>query len=319
MKRLPILVFVLIVSSMLIFPQSVLTGEEPVWNAVETAASGDNSERWVIRKRVNEVAVFFTVMEGHKFIPDLLETEVTVRDNGRLPAKVSAFRHQSDVPLRLGLLVDASDSVYDRLVFEEEASSAFLRNVIRPLSDQAFVMSFAGDIILGQDYTDRLDKLAQGVSGLRSRPMTALFDAVSTACSKLSEFDDEVSAARVLVVLSDGNDNASKNTLKQALDAAERGQVTIYTITTNSGHARRGDRVLKHLAMQTGGRVFSSGTVRELAKSFSAIEEEMRSRYVLAYRPAEFHRDGRFHRIGISAMRGSTKFHVHARNGYYAR
>ena len=275
---------------------------------------------WTIRKRVDEVMVFFTATKGHKYVDDLAVEEVSVKDDNRPPAKISAFGHQSDLPLRLGLLIDTSDSVHYRFKFEQEASSRFLEKIVRPEMDRVFVIGFSDRTDLAQDYTDDPKRLAHAVSVLRPVGATALFDAVRTSCWKLSGAADQRPTARILVLLSDGDDNASKSTLAQAIETAQREEVTIYSISTNnSGHTLSGDKVLKELAIQTGGKTFAPESIKEMVKAFTAIEQEMRSRYALAYQPDDLQEDGRFHRIQISAQRLTQKFRVHARKGYYAR
>lgn len=284
------------------------------------AGAADTSDSWTIRKRVDEVMLFFTVTKGHKFVDDLTQQDVSVKDDNKPPAKVSAFGHQSDLPLRLGLLVDTSSSVQYRFSFEQEAASRFLRKIVRSQTDRAFVMGFTDSANLTQDYTGNPDELGRGISSLSSEGATALFDAVRASCSKLSGTTDQTPTARILVLLSDGDDNASKSTLKQAIETAQRAEVTIYTISTNnSSYSQPGDRILKDLAAQTGGQMFSRNNAKEMVKAFSAIEQEMRSRYALAYQPAELQEDGRFHRIEVKAHRLNEKFRVHARKGYYAR
>src|SRR4051812_7927323 len=159
---------------------------------------------WTFRKHVNEVLVFFTVTKGHKFVDDLSEQDVSVKDDDKLPAKISAFGHQSDLPLRMGLVIDTSESVTDRFNFEQEAASQFMRNILRLEIDQAFVIGFSKRTNVAQDYTNDTEKLAQGVSALHPDGDTALFDAVRIACGKLSNGGDQGPTARVLILISDG-------------------------------------------------------------------------------------------------------------------
>ena len=181
-------------------------------------------------------------------------------------------------------------------------------------------MGFSDHINLTQDYTDDTGRLAHGVSALRSDGGTALFDALREACRKLVDEDEGQPTARILVVLSDGDDNASKSTLEQVIETAQRMEVTIYTISTNnSGYLRPGDKILKDMAVQSGGQTFAPNSAKETVKAFASIEQEMRSRYMLSYQPSELLEDGRFRRIEILAQRSNHKFHVHARKGYFAR
>jgi VWFA-related protein len=156
---------------------------------------------------------------------------------------------------------------------------------------------------------------------------TAFFDAIEKACDKLTAGTDSEPAARVLIVLSDGDDNDSKTTLIQAVEKAQMRDVTIYTINTgDSGVSthdwpksqRPSDVALKGLAEETGGRYFSEMSKSELKQAFSSIEKEMRNRYALSYQPGDLQEDGRFHRIQIAAEKSGRRFRVQTRKGYYA-
>lgn len=280
---------------------------------------GPSNDPWVIRKHVDEVNVFFTVTKGHKYIDDLQPNEVTVTDDRQPPARISYFGHQSDLPLRLSLVVDTSNSVHSRFEFEKDAASRFLRQIVRPQTDQAFVLGFSDKARLAQDYASEPEVLHRGIATLNSGGGTALFDAVQLACAKLANHPEDRPTARVLVLLSDGDDNASKSTLQQAIEDAQRKEVTIYSISTNnSGYQRPGDEVLRQLAVETGGDMFFPNNAKDTVKAFSAIEQEMRSRYALFYQPNDLSEDGRYHRIQIIVQRLRKKFRVHARKGYYA-
>jgi Ca-activated chloride channel family protein len=309
-------------------PDLLCSDETPCLRGETLAALATSSDAWTIHKRVDEVTVFFTATDRRSFVPDLVEDDIRITDDHRPVAKISAFRHQHDLPLRLGLVVDTSGSVNPRFRFEQEAAIQFLNRVVRADVDRAFVLGFSDHIRVTQDYSDDPRSLAAGVTALRNGGGTALFDALQIACDKLATAAaDENPAARILIVLSDGDDNASKSTLKQALEVAQARDVTLYTINTrvdsvvpHGSHATaEGDAVLKRLAQDSGGRFFSRMSPSGVARVFSIIEEEMRNRYVLFYRPNELAADGRFHRIEIIARRGGQAFHVHARKGYYAR
>jgi Ca-activated chloride channel homolog len=281
--------------------------------------AADDRDAWTIRSRAVEVTVLFAVTKGHKSVNDLTQNEVNVLDDNKPVVKISAFGHQSDLPLRLGLLIDTSDSVSQRFKFEQQASTRFLQKMIRLEKDRAFVMGFAAEPHLTQDYTDDGGKLAAGVSALKPDGETSLFDAVRVSCLKLAETANLGPASRILVLISDGDDNSSKITLQQAIETAQRTQVTIYTISTNDiANLTQGDRNLKTLAKQTGGEIFWPGNAENTVKAFDSLEKDMRSRYALSSQPADSVEDGRFHRIEIKAQRAKKKFKVYARQGYYA-
>lgn len=278
-----------------------------------------NREPWTIYKRVDEVTVFFAVRKGHKYVDDLTADELKVEDDHRPVAKLSSFGRQSDLPLRLGLLVDTSDSVRYRFDFEKRVSSEFLHKIVRLKMDRAFVMGFSTESKLTADYTDDGQNLVAGVSALGSGGNTVLFDAVVQVCEKLASAEADSPIARVLVLLSDGEDNASKKTPEEAIEVAQRSDVTIYPISTNdSGLAQPGDSILKRLGIETGGRMFRPNTGRAMVDAFARIENEMRSRYAISYHPSDLEADGRYRGIEITAERSHNKLRVNARKGYYA-
>jgi VWFA-related protein len=278
-----------------------------------------NREPWTIYKRVDEVTVFFAVRKGHRYVDDLTAAELKVEDDRRRVAKLSSFGRQTDLPLRLGLLVDTSDSVRYRFNFEKRVSSEFLYKIVRSKMDRAFVMGFSTESKLAADYTDDGQQLSVGVSALGSGGDTALFDAVVQVCEKLASAEADSTITRVLVLFSDGEDNASKKTLGKAIEVAQRSDVTIYPISTNdSGLAQPGDSVLKRLGIETGGIMFRPNTGRAMVDAFARIDSEMRSRYAISYHPSDLEADGRYRGIEITAERSHKRLRVDARKGYYA-
>jgi Ca-activated chloride channel family protein len=281
-------------------------------------------DSWTLRKRVDEVTVFFTATNGHRFVPGLTKENIRVTDDRKPVARISAFGHQRDLPLRLGLVVDTSGSVNPHFRLEQQLAIQFLRQMVRLGPDRAFVLGFANATHMTQDYSDDPEELAAGVMALRNGGDTALFDAIHSACDRLMAGEDSEPAARVLIVLSDGDDNSSKNTLLQTIDRAQRLDVTIYTVNTSNrirvyDLPQPNEIALKRLAEGTGGRSFLEINKRELRKAFSTIEEEMRNRYALSYQPSDLKEDGRFRPIQIAAEKSGRRLRVHTRKGYYAR
>ncbi len=297
-------------------------GELP-WDIEASLFPVPNS--WTLRSRVDEVTVFFTATEGHKFVQGLNEENIRVRDDNKPVSRISAFGYQRDLPLRLGLVVDTSSSVNPQFRFQQMAAIQFLREVVRQGLDRAFVLGFADHAVVTQDYSADPEQLAAGVAALRNGGGTALFDAIYFACDKLTATKDREPAARILIVLSDGDNNAGRTMLSQAIDKAQMRDVTIYTMNTSPDEidARRLTRsnevALERLAAETGGRAFSHMDKREVTRAFAAIEDEMRNRYALSYQPSDVREDGRFRHIQIAAEKSGRQFHVHARKGYYAR
>jgi Ca-activated chloride channel homolog len=272
-----------------------------------------------IKKRVDEVNVLFIATDKHgKFVRNLDERDFSILDDHKPPQAIVNFRRETDLPVELGLLIDTSGSVRSRFDFEQEAAVSFLQNTIRPKFDKAFVMGFNGHTQLTQDFTDDANALAGGVRQLQNGGGTALYDAVYHAChNKLIKEQNDHPVRRAIVIVSDGEDNQSEFSEAQAIEMAERSEVIIYAISTDdSGLILRGDKVLQQLAEATGGRAFFPFKMKDIKSSFAAIEDELRSQYVVSYHPADFEADGRFRPIEITAVKKDLQ--VRARKGYYA-
>ena len=290
----------------------------PLHRSLTPSSAADESS-WTIRTRVNEVMVFFTAKKGRKYVDDLALNDVTVTEDRKPPKRISLFGRQSDLPLRLGLLLDASDSIQRRLRFEQDSSERFLRDVLRPNEDQVFALAFADQPFLLHDFTDDSALIAASISSLRSGGETALFDAIGAACRRFYDLQDNEPVARVLILLTDGEDNASTFTLAQAIQAAQAAQVTIYAISTNNSPVvGLGDHILERLAVDTGGVAFFPDSAKDTIRAFRSIEQEMRTRYLISYEPRDRALDGQFHTIQLTARKNGKKLDVHARKGYYA-
>lgn len=286
--------------------------EKPRENAEETG-------EFRIGVQVDLVDLIFTATDKHgRFIKDLKKDDVRLLDEGKPPLRIEAFESETGLPLRVGLLIDASNSIRDRFHFEQQAAVEFLHQVVRPKSDRAFVIGFDSLSDLTQDYTDNADALAHGVQVLRPGGGTALHDAMFQASEKLGNAPLRGPSRRAIILLSDGDDNQSRHTREEAIEAALRAEVIIYVISTNiMGSSSRGDKVLMRYAEATGGRVFFPLRLEEVSNAFAEIQDELRSQYVLAYKPENFESDGRYRAISISAPnRPNVK--IRARKGYYS-
>ena len=277
--------------------------------------------QWTIRKAVDEVAVFFGVSSGGRTISDLVLSDIKVRDDDRPPERILQFSSQSKLPLRLGLLIDTSGSVQDRFSFEKHTAVKFLQQMLTNSSDLGFVAGFADVPTVTQDFTEDHEQLAGGVNKLANQGGTALFDAVSFACWKLAAYPERERVAKVLVVVSDGEDNSSRASLRQAIRDEEATGVTVYTISTKEGVGPKteADKVLQALAERSGGEAFFPGDVFSLGRSFDKLRDQIRSRYLIAYKPADFEPNGKYRTITITAEKSGKRLQVHARQGYHAR
>ena len=297
------------------FASSSIAPALPVANDIDAA----DQPILTIRKRVDEVNVLFIATDRHgKFVRNLNEKDFAILDDHKPVESILNFRRETDLPIELGLLIDVSGSVEGRFGFEKEAATGFLQHVIRRGYDRAFVVGFNQKSHVTQDFTDQGPLLAAGVQRLNNGGGTALYDAIYKACKeKLLHENFGHPIRKAIVILSDGEDNQSEYTRAQAIEMAQRAEVLIYAISTDdSGLILRGDKVLEDLASATGGRAFFPYKMKDITRSFAAIEEELRSQYDVSYKPSDFDADGRYHSIEITALKKDLQ--VRARRGYYA-
>ena len=292
-----------------------------------------------IRRDVNLVDVLFTVFnKQNKIVSTLNESDFRVTDDGQ-PQRILFFNRQSDLPLRVGLLMDTSNSIRSRLKFEQEAAIDFLYTVVRRDKDQTFLMTIEDDPQVVIPATSDLNVVRDTILRQRAGGGTALYDAVYRAAEEMTRLplppgDANIDLRRVLVVISDGEDTLSRLSRREALDMAQRAGIVIYTISTstewivsdNKSRAAQtaqrkymktdGDKALELFANDTGGRAFFPYLIDDLALSFAAIGDELRNQYSLAYVPAGRAPDGKFHKIKLEAV--PKDLQVRARSGYYA-
>jgi VWFA-related protein len=274
----------------------------------------------VIRVGVNEVNLIFTVTDKHgHYIPNLKQSDFALLDDQKAPARVTSFRQQINLPLRVGIVIDASTSIRTRFQFEQQSAIEFLLQVLQSRSDRAFVMGFDVTPTVTQDWTNNLDGLETGINRLRPGGGTALFDAVYSACRDklLDVARGQEPVRKAMILLSDGDDNQSHVYADEAIKMCQRSETIIYAISTNWTPSRgKGDQVLSRMAEETGGRVFFPPSVEEVSNSFKGIEEELRSQYALTYEPADFKYDGAFRTIYLYC--NDRRYMARARKGYFA-
>src|SRR5579863_598181 len=307
-------------------PAATAPQQQPDTNppAAGAAASDPNNPvndpLTTIRVEPNEVNVVFTVTDkhGHR-VTDLKKNDFTVVDDNKAPDEIRSFSAETNLPLQVGLLIDASNSVRDRFKFEQESAIEFLNQTIRPRYDHAFVVGFDATPEITQDYTDDTEKLAHGVRELRPGGGTAMFDAIYYACRERQLTSSRaIPTRRAIILLSDGEDNLSHVTREDAIEMAQRAETIVYTISTNiSGVKGQGDKVLERIADATGGRAFFPFQIRDVANDFAEIQNELRSQYAVSYKPSDFKADGHYRTIEIVAN-DRKNLRVRSRRGYYA-
>ena len=265
-----------------------------------------------------EVNLVFTVTDSKgRFITNLQQQNFGLLDDQRPPERVVHFRQETNLPLRVGLMLDTSNSIRSRFEFEQQAAVDFLLQILRP-ADRAFVEGFDVQTDISQDYTNRIDLLDTGVHKLRPGGGTSLFDSLYKTCrDQMLTLKDDNPVRRALVLVSDGDDDYSRSHESDAIKMCQRAETIIYTISTNVGPSKdKGDDVLQQIADATGGRAFFPTRMEDMATGFANIEQELRSQYSLEYVPAEFKQDGSFRTIYLVSL--DQRFQVHARKGYFA-
>ncbi|MBS1856217.1 MAG: VWA domain-containing protein [Acidobacteria bacterium] len=276
-------------------------------------------EATVITVDVTRVNLLYTVTDRKgRFVTDLTKNDFEVIESKKSQA-IQEFTAESDLPLRLGILIDTSNSIRDRFKFEQEAAISFITSVIRTNEDKGLVVSFDTRAELVADLQTDIEKLVTSVRNLRAGGGTALYDALYFACrDKLSQDQPRHKFRRAIVIVSDGDDNQSNYTRDQALEMAQKADVVLYAISTNrTGMEQEGDKVLKYYASETGGRAFFPFKVEDMEQSFENIANELRHQYSISYKPDPLKTDGLFHPVELR-VKGRKDLVVHVRKGYYA-
>ncbi len=256
-----------------------------------------------------EVRLPVTVTQKKQLVEGLQRGDFAVFEDG-IQQEVTFFTDEkTNPPVYVGVLMDTSPSTAGKLKFSKEAATNFLFEVIRLRKDKAAFMTFDNEVILRQDFTDKLDVLKDVVDKVKKTgSQTALYDAVW-------EFSNEklrnAPGRRVIVVITDGDDTFSRAELKDAIDIAQRTETTIFGISTKAGFLGsvpgvdagtvkdKGDKYLTQLCEETGGEAFFTGDILELERSFRKISDELKSQYMITYRPANQEYDGRERKIEV--------------------
>jgi Ca-activated chloride channel family protein len=286
---------------------------------VQSPAIEPPPEQHAISVNVNIVNVLFTVSDRNgRFVTTLPRQKFRVFEDNKAQS-IAHFSNETDLPLTIAVLIDTSGSVGDKLVFEQQAAIEFLRTTLRRGKDQALLIAFDTRINLLQDFTDDIGALGRAAEKIRAGGSTSMYDAVSMAASEKLAHQ---TGRHVEILISDGIDTFSHKSIDDALRSAQQSDTTIYCISTNSilknstRDTANGNKALRRLAEETGGRLFLPVTTDELPAAFKRIDEELRSQYALTYHPGNARQDGVFHKIRIETS--DRQLRVQARNGYFA-
>ena len=289
-------------------------------------------EAEIIRQEVTRVNVLFTVSDKKgRFVTNLVMEDFDVVE-AKKKQKIIEFATESDLPLRIAILVDTSNSIRARFRFEIEAARSFLESVIRKGRDKALVYGFDTEAQLVQDFTDDTELLGNKLRDLRPGGGTALFDAMIVASRDKLGMDRPLHKyRRAMIVIGDGDDNASSYTRDQALEYVQKADVVAYAISTNNSGSMHdmepgmggshtlsdGDKILKYLTHETGGMTYFPFRAQDLEQDFENIANELRSQYSILYRPDPLKTDGLYHTLDVR-VHSRSDLVVRARRGYYA-
>ena len=293
---------------------------------------------------INLVSLFFTVKDKQGFLlPHLTQSDCKIAEDNQ-PQSFKSFAAQPDLPLTIGMLLDTSGSQRRVLELEQDAGSQFLFEIMRS-KDQGFLLSFDSDVNLLEDLTSSPRQLsralhraeisiaggggASGIPGLGGGTIpvhgsprgTLLYDAVYLAATQKL---NQETGRKVILLLTDGQDQGSKTKLKEAIAEAQRSNLIVYVILIadtrsyfDQGEGYFGYSPMKKLAEETGGRLIDVGNNgKKLAAAFSQIEEELRTQYLASYIPSNAKKDGSFRHIELTCQPDGLK--VMVRKGYYA-
>jgi len=267
---------------------------------------------------VKLVNIFVIVTDKNgAIVGDLTREDFAVFEDGR-PQQISIFEKQSEVPLNLTLAIDTSGSVQKDMSDEEAAAKRFAQAILRT-QDQMSVLQFATTVRELTPFTNRLDVIDRGLRQLRSDWATALYEAICVGSDRLGPRQGR----KVLVVISDGDDTAKTSTYQDALEAALRNEVMIYSIIdvpieASAGRDTGGEHALITLAEQTGGKHFYVGE-GGLDKAFAKVSDDLRTQYMIGYYPRHQDPGAAFHRVVVTVPRAAPEeFNVRNKTGYYA-
>jgi len=265
--------------------------------------------------RVREVSLIFSVSDWRgRFVSNLTPSDIKVVDNGEQPQSLTYFVRQSNLPLKVGLLIDVSGSVGTFFRAQQQAAGIFLQETLRP-SDSAAIITFGLESHVIQDFTPNLESLTRAVNRLTvGESSTSIYDAVSASCARLAAQEQSNFARRVLILITDGEENSSHSDIDDAINAALQSDVIVFALNTNPSQVLS-DPMLEKLSKSTGGRVLHAHGARELKSAFSKINEQLRNQYLLGYKPPHWKGDDRFHKVRVTAGFGQR---IHCRKGYYA-
>lgn len=297
--------------------------------AQQPATPGSTPGQDIERVTIRRVRLPITVLDKKgQFVSGLTASDFLVMEDKK-PQQIETFSDESQsFPVYVGVLMDTSPSTAGKLKFEQDSAKNFIYTVTRLRKDKVAFATFDHEITLRQDFTDKLDLLDRAVDSVKKPgTQTSLYDAIWQFCDEKMR---NAPGRRVLVIITDGDDTYSRATLNDAIDIAQRTETTIFAISTKAGFSGTvpgveagqvsdsGDRSLEKLAAETGGTAFFTGDVLALERSFTKISKELRSQYIVTYKPTNDRYDGSYRRVEVKLASGRDGMKVRTRRGYTA-
>jgi Ca-activated chloride channel family protein len=275
---------------------------------------------------IQTLEVFLPVMvfdRKEEFVPNLTRNNFRIFEDGKEQV-ITSFDAPTQLPLHIALLVDTSNSVKRKLKFEKEAAVAFVQSILERTRDRALLASFDSVVNLHVDFTRDTGDLTRSIDALKAGGNTRLYDAIYRICEeKMAQLPTQ--SRPVIVLITDGADVGSDRTLEEALEMAQRTNVTIFGISTRNysdigaGSVRGSvDKDLERICERTGGRTFLPYQRIELERAFAGISRLLRNQYVIYYQPQNQTRDGKYREIKIKLENVDGRAEVRAKAGYYA-
>jgi Ca-activated chloride channel family protein len=271
------------------------------------------------RVHVDLVNVLCSVFDKrtNSFLTTLTQDDFTIFEDGR-KQEIRNFARETSLPLTIALLIDTSQSVAPKLKFEQEAAINFIQSIMRE-KDRAMLVEFSTGVTMLQDFTGDPNKMANEIRKLRAAGGTSLYDAIYMTCDEKLIRE---TGRKAIVILSDGEDESSRVTRREAIEVALRAEATIFAMSVSKGGffgvggSGEGDAILKDITMETGGRIFFPFKTDELEDAFRQINQELRSQYNIGFLSTNSVRDGGYRKIEIKVPEGGLRLNY--RKGYYA-
>ncbi len=301
-----------------VWPQSPPAGAAA---AQSSQAPKPRSGDYTIKANVNLVVLHATVVDQNgRFVQDLKQGQFRVFED-KVEQKVALFKRE-DIPVTVGLVIDNSGSMKPKRDAVNTAALTFVKTSNR--EDEVFVVNFNDDyyLDLDKDFTNDTSELKEALERIDSRGGTALFDAV---IGSLDHAKKGTRDKKVLLVITDGEDNASRKNLEITMQEAQQSEAVIYTIgllgDENKRAAKRARRALESLSTATGGLAYFPQGASEVEAICTQIAHDIRNQYTLGYYPTNLARDGRFRAVAVDVVgvHSHGKLSVRTRSGYYAR